>query len=126
MSLSDTGRIVLTRAAAHDDRLASFHKKLPAGARNKVIDSLRNQGLLEETRGTYRSAPTTEQGDGMLLTTLRITDAGFRAIDLDPPTTTEADTELDLRQEEQVDAENAADVAATVPQTASAVTVAMD
>ena len=31
--LSDTARIVLTRAAEHPERLVSFHKKLPAGAR---------------------------------------------------------------------------------------------
>ena len=85
-TLSETARIVLARAAEHPERLASFHKKLPAGARNKVIDSLLRQDLLAETAGAYRDAPITEQDGGMLLTTLRITDAGFRAIGAEPPT----------------------------------------
>jgi biotin operon repressor len=83
--LSDTARIVLTRAAESQDRLATFHRKLPMAARNKVIDSLLRQGLLEETAGVYRAAPITEQDGGMLLTTLRITDAGFHAIGAEPP-----------------------------------------
>ena len=86
-TLSDTARIVLTRAAEHPERLASFHKKLPAAARNKLIDSLLKQGLLEETAGAYRAAPITEQDGGMLLSTLRITDAGFHAIGAEPPAT---------------------------------------
>jgi biotin operon repressor len=84
-TLSDTARIVLTRAAEHPERLASFHKKLPAGARHKVAESLLKQGFLDETAGAYRDAPVTEQDDGMLLTTLRLTDAGFRAIGQEPP-----------------------------------------
>ena len=40
MTLSDTARMVLTRAAAHGDRRASFHKMLPTAGRNKMIDSL--------------------------------------------------------------------------------------
>lgn len=80
MPISDTARIVLTGAAARDDHLAVFHKKLPTAARNKVIDSLLRQRLLEETAGAYRAAPLSEQDDSLLLTTLRITDAGLGAI----------------------------------------------
>jgi biotin operon repressor len=83
--LSDTARIVLTRAAEHPQRLVSFHKKLPAGARHKVAESLLKQGFLDETAGAYRDAPITEQDDGMLLTTLRLTDGGFRAVGIAPP-----------------------------------------
>jgi hypothetical protein len=85
-TLSNTARTVLIRAADHPDRLASFDRKLPAGARNKIIDSLLRQGLLEETAGAYRTALITEQDGGMRLTTLRITYAGFRAIGAEPPT----------------------------------------
>ncbi len=84
LKLSDTARIVLTRAAEHPERLVSFHKKLPVGARHKVAESLLRQGLLAETAGAYRDAPITEQDDGMLLTTLRLTDAGFRAVGIEP------------------------------------------
>jgi biotin operon repressor len=97
--LSDTARIVLTRAAEHRERLVSFHKKLPAGARHKVAESLLKQGLLEETAGTYRDAPVTEQDGGMLLTTLRITDAGFRAIGAEPPTAPRAASPEAVAQE---------------------------
>jgi len=51
-----------------------------------VAESLLKQGFLDETVGAYRDAPITEQDDGMLLTTLRVTDAGFRAIGAEPPT----------------------------------------
>jgi biotin operon repressor len=85
LKLSDTARIVLTRAAERPDRLATFHRKLPMAARNKVIDSLLRQGVLEETAGSYRTAPIIEQDGGLLLTTLRLTDAGFHAIGAEPP-----------------------------------------
>ena len=97
--LSDTARIVLARAAEHPERFASFHKKLPSAARNKVIDSLLKQGLLEETAGVFRDASVTEQDGGMLLTTLRITDAGFRAIGTEPPTAPHAASAEAMAQE---------------------------
>ena len=112
--LSDTARIVLTRAAEHPQRLASLHKKLPSAARNKVIDSLLKQGLLDETAGSYRTAPVTEQDGGLLLTTLRITDAGFRAIGTEPPTAPqEAPAEPD--DQEAAPAHEAAQAAPTAP-----------
>jgi biotin operon repressor len=112
--LSDTARIVLTRAAEHPERLVSFHKKLPAGARHKVAESLLKQGLLEETAGAYRDAPVTEQDDGMLLTTLRTTDAGFHAIGAEPPTAPHAASADAVAQEASAVAD-ALDAAPTAP-----------
>jgi biotin operon repressor len=138
-TLSETARIVLTRAAEHPERLASFHKKLPAGARHKVAESLLKQGFLDETVGAYRDAPITEQDGGLLLTTLRITDAGFRAIGAEPPTVAHtaplpASTEAVAREAAAVaDALDAAPVAPapgrgrdTLRQAAQAVLAAWD
>jgi len=67
--LSDTAQIILSNAAQRPDRLAELPAKLPAAARNAVARSLVKQDLLEATEGDV----------------LRITDAGFRALNLEPP-----------------------------------------
>lgn len=69
MPLSDTALVILNAAAQRDDRRAELPEKLPAAARNAVARSLFKQGLLEEGTGEV----------------LRITDAGFRALNLAPP-----------------------------------------
>jgi len=89
MNISPAATIVLTRAAERPDRRLEFHRKLPTAARHKMIDALLRDGMIVETQGDYRL------GDGALLientatglmrTTLALTDAGFRALNLDPP-----------------------------------------
>ena len=69
--LSDTALTILNTAAQRDDRIAELPSKLPAAARNAVARSLTKQGLLAEGEGN----------------TLRLTDEGFRALDLEPPGT---------------------------------------
>jgi hypothetical protein len=131
MSLSTAATTVLTRAAEHPDRRLEFHRKLPTGGRHKMIDALLREGLIVETMGDYRlgdaSTLVEDAATGLMLTTLALADAGFRALNLEPPTMTEADIEheLDLQQE-QIDAENAGTDAATAPHTASAATVAQE
>jgi hypothetical protein len=91
MSLSPAATIVLARAAERPDRRLEFHRKLPTGGRHKMIDALLRDGLIVETQGDYRlgdGALLIENSEtGLMLTTLSLTDAGFRALNLDPPGT---------------------------------------
>lgn len=89
MSLSPAATIVLTRAADRPDRRLEFHRKLPTGGRHKMIDALLREGLIAETQGDYRLGDGAllieSTATGLMLTTLALTDAGFRAINMDPP-----------------------------------------
>jgi hypothetical protein len=93
MSLSPAATIVLTRAAKRPDRRLEFHRKLPTGGRHKMIDALLREGLIAETQGDYRLGDGAllieDSATGLMLTTLALTDAGFRALNLDPPGTDE-------------------------------------
>ncbi len=93
MSLSPAATIVLTRAAERPDRRLEFHRKLPTGGRHKMIDALLRDGLIAETKGDYRLGDGAllieDSATGLMLTTLALTDAGFRALNLDPPGTDE-------------------------------------
>ena len=119
MSLSPAAAIVLTRAAERPDYRLQFHRKLPTGGRHKMIDALLRDGLITETLGDYRlgdaSTLIEDSATGLMLTTLALTDAGFRAIGQEPPA-----------------AEPAATVAPTVPsaeavaQEAAAIADALD
>ena len=124
MSLSPAATIVLTRAAAHPDRLLEFHRKLPTAARHKMIDALLRDGLITETQGDYLlgdgSTLIEDTETGLLRTTLAITDEGFRALALEPPTIGEADIELELDlQQDAIDAGNARTDADMAPHTAA-------
>ena len=89
MSLSPAATIVLARAAERPDRRLEFHRKLPTGGRHKMIDALLRDGLIAETHGDYRLGDGAllieDSATGLMLTTLALTDAGFRALNLDPP-----------------------------------------
>jgi hypothetical protein len=89
MSLSPAATIVLTRAAERPDRRLEFHSKLPTGGRHKMIDALLRDGLIAETQGDYRLGDGAllieDSATGLMLTTLALTDAGFRALNMDPP-----------------------------------------
>ncbi len=94
MTLSPAAMIVLTRAAERPDHRLEFHRKLPTGGRNKMIDALLREGLIVETKGDYRlgdaSTLIEDSATGLMLTTLALTDAGFRAIGREPPSTADA------------------------------------
>ncbi|MCX7384010.1 MAG: DUF3489 domain-containing protein [Alphaproteobacteria bacterium] len=119
MTISPAATTVLARAAERPDRRLQFHRKLPTGGRHKMIDALLRNGLIEQTLGDYRlgdaSTLIEDSATGLMLTTLVLTDAGFGAIDRDPPA-----------------AEPAATVAPTVPsaeavaQEAAAIADALD
>jgi hypothetical protein len=91
MSLSPAATIVLTRAAERPDHRLQFHRKLPTGGRHKMIDALLRDGLIAETQGDYHLGDGAllieDSATGLMLTTLALTDAGFRALNLNPPDT---------------------------------------
>ena len=88
MSLSPAASIVLTRAAERQDRRLEFDRKLPTAARHKMIDALLRDGLIVEMQGDYRLGDGAllieNTATGLMLTTLALSDAGFRAMNLDP------------------------------------------
>jgi len=95
--LSDTALVLLNKAATRDDRLAEPPNHLPAAARNAVVRSLLKQGLLIEdaVELNHPLAWRTDESDADLRCSiaLRITDDGFRALNMDPPgSDAEADT----------------------------------
>jgi hypothetical protein len=87
--LSDTALVLLNKAATRDDRLVEPPNHLPAAARNAVVRSLLKQGLLIEDAVALNHplAWRTDESDADLRCSiaLRITDDGFRALNLDPP-----------------------------------------
>ena len=89
MSLSPAATIVLARAAERPDRRLEFHCKLPTGGRHKMIDALLREGLITETQGDYRLGDGAllieDSATGLMLTTLALTEAGFRALNLAAP-----------------------------------------
>ena len=91
MSLSPAATIVLTRAADRPDRRLEFHRKLPTGGRHKMIDALLRDGLIAETQGDYHLGDGAllieDSVTGLMLTTLALTDAALRALNLEPPDT---------------------------------------
>ena len=86
--LSDTALVLLNKAATRDDRLVEPPNHLPAAARNAVVRSLLKQGLLIEdaVELNHPLAWRTDESDADLRCSiaLRITDDGFRALNLDP------------------------------------------
>ena len=97
MSLSPAATIVLNRAAERTDGRLEFHRKLPTAARHKMIDAMLRDGIIAKTKGDYRLGDGAllieDAATGLMLTTLALTDAGFRAIDRTPPgTATDANT----------------------------------
>jgi hypothetical protein len=83
MKLTDTQRIILSQASQRDDRLAVPPERLPAAARQTVAKALlKNDLVVAVHRPAYDAvALWTVDGDEMLL---KITDAGLRAIGIEP------------------------------------------
>ncbi|OJY71837.1 MAG: hypothetical protein BGP12_09615 [Rhodospirillales bacterium 70-18] len=122
MSLSPAATIVLTRAAERPDHRLEFHRKLPTGGRHKMIDALLRDGLIAETLGDYRlgdgATLIEDAATGLMLTTLRITDAGLAAVGHAAPAETAAAQDTDTAPHAATDA--------AVAQEAAAVTDALE
>jgi hypothetical protein len=86
MKLSDTQRVILSRAAEHPQGLAYPPERLPAAARQTVAKALLKHDLVIAVhRPAYDAiAKWTVDGDEMLL---KVTDAGLRAIGVEPEAT---------------------------------------
>ncbi|GGJ40222.1 DUF3489 domain-containing protein [Neoroseomonas lacus] len=84
--LSDTQRVILSKAAQHVALLAEPPKHLPAAARQSVLRSLMAKGLLEEIAAPreYIDLAWRQDEDGAPLA-LRITAVGLAAIGVEPP-----------------------------------------
>jgi hypothetical protein len=85
MKLSDTQGLILGQASRHEQGLAAAPKTLPAAARNAVFRSMLKNGLLAECAAPRECLGLAwrEDADGARIA-LRITDAGLRAIGIDP------------------------------------------
>ncbi|WP_198370525.1 DUF3489 domain-containing protein [Roseomonas rosulenta] len=83
--LSDTQRVILSRAAQHDALLATPPAKLPAAARQAVLRSMIGKGLLEEAPAPREAIGLgwRQDEDGGWIA-LRITEAGLAAIGVEP------------------------------------------
>ncbi|MBR0658698.1 DUF3489 domain-containing protein [Neoroseomonas oryzicola] len=81
IKLSDTQRVILSRAAQHEAQLATPPDKLPAAARQSVLRSLIGKGLLEEVPAPREAVGLgwRQDEDGAWIA-LRITAAGLAAI----------------------------------------------
>ncbi|HYF08037.1 MAG TPA: hypothetical protein VD970_10475 [Acetobacteraceae bacterium] len=81
MKLSDTARVILSRASQHPEHLAEPPKRLPAAARDAVVRSLLKQGLLAEVPAPreHLALAWLQDEDGVQIA-LRITDTGLRGI----------------------------------------------
>lgn len=92
MKLSDTARVVLSRAAQHPERLAEPPKHLPAAARDAVVRSLLKSALLAEMPcpREHLALAWRQDEDGAHIA-LTITDAGLAAIGIEPAPETAVD-----------------------------------
>lgn len=84
MKLSDTQRVILSEASQHDLLLAPL-PKLPKAAANAVLKSLLKNGLLAECPAPREHIGRAwRQDESEAWIALRITEAGLRAIGVDP------------------------------------------
>ena len=82
--LSDTQRVILSKATQHEALLAEPPAKLPAAARQSVLRSLMAKGLLEEIAALreHHGLGWRQDEEGAWLA-LRITQAGMLAIGIE-------------------------------------------
>lgn len=83
--LSDTQRVILSRAAQHEALLAEPPAKLPAAARQSVLRSLIAKGLLQEVPAPREAVGLgwRQDEDGAWIA-MRITSTGLQAIGVEP------------------------------------------
>jgi hypothetical protein len=82
MTLSDTQLLILSAASQRTDHAATLPANLKGGAAKKVIDRLLKQKLLQELHAKD-DMPVWRRGDDNRPYTLRITKAGFKAIEVE-------------------------------------------
>jgi hypothetical protein len=82
MTLSDTQLLILSAASQRTDHAATLPANLQGSAARKVIDRLLKQKLLQELHAKD-DMPVWRRGDDNRPYTLRITKAGFKAIEVE-------------------------------------------
>ena len=85
MKLSDTALIVLNSAAARDDRLVPRRGSVPPVADVNTCRALVKQGLVEVVRSPLGATDIVTVREDEHPMAFVIADAGFRALNLDPP-----------------------------------------
>src|SRR5476649_1720249 len=82
MKLSDTQLMILSSASQRTDHAAVLPANLKGSAANKVVSKLLNEKLLQELRAKD-DMPVWRRGDDNRPYSLRITNAGLRAIEVE-------------------------------------------
>jgi hypothetical protein len=82
MALTDTQLLILSAASQRTDHAATLPANLKGSAAKKVIDRLLKQKLLQELHAKD-DMPVWRRGDDNRPYTLRITKAGFKAIEVE-------------------------------------------
>src|SRR5450631_805322 len=82
MMLSDTQLMILSSASQRTDHAAVLPANLKGSAANKVVSKLLNEKLLQELRAKD-DMPVWRRGDDNRPYSLRITNAGLRAIEVE-------------------------------------------
>ncbi len=82
MTLSDTQLLILSAASQRPDHAATVPANLKGSAAKKVIDRLLKQKLLQELHAK-EDMPVWRRGEDNRPYTLRITKAGFKAIEVE-------------------------------------------
>ena len=82
MAISDTQLLILSAASQRTDHAATLPANLKGSAAKKVIDRLLKQKLLQELRAKD-DMPIWRRGNDSRSYTLRITKAGFKAIEVE-------------------------------------------
>jgi hypothetical protein len=113
--LSDTQRVILSRAAQHDALLAEPPARLPTAARQSVLRSLITKGLLEEVPAPREASNQgwRQDEDGAWIA-LRITAAGLAAISVAPEVSADAEPECEPEDLRSRDERNGADPALVI------------
>src|SRR6266699_6383105 len=82
MKLSDTQLLILSSASQRIDHAAVLPATLKGSAAKKVVDKLLNEKLLQELRAKD-DMPVWRRGDDNRPYSLRITEAGVKAIEVE-------------------------------------------
>ncbi|WP_439580417.1 DUF3489 domain-containing protein [Elioraea sp.] len=97
MTLSDTHLMVLSAAAARQDKLVTKHKRLPGASLQKVCAALVKRGLLPELTGVSPDPEVLKAKTELGMTEYAITPSGLAAIGVDDEPPYDEDLPKDVR-----------------------------
>ncbi|WP_439580362.1 DUF3489 domain-containing protein [Elioraea sp.] len=97
MTLTDTHLMVLSAAAAREDKLVTKHKRLPGASLQKVCAALVKRGLLAELTGVSPDPEVLKAKTELGMTEYAITPSGLAAIGVDDESPYDEDLPKDVR-----------------------------